>query len=176
MAVLPEAVGPVRIQQSGPSSGRDEAPADGSGADGRVWSSGVGRSRVGKSDSGGANGMSRTGEVLEQLERVIATRRGGSVERSYTSKLLAGGARAAGAKVVEEAGEFVAAAEAESDERVVSEAADLFYHALVLLAVRDLPLARIEAELARRFGVSGLVEKASRASRPVDPLEEAPSA
>jgi phosphoribosyl-ATP pyrophosphohydrolase len=176
MAVLPEAVGPVRIQQSGPSRGRGEAPADGSGADGKVCGAGAGRSRWGNSDSGGAKGMSRTGEVLEQLERVIATRRGASAERSYTSKLLAGGAHAAGAKVVEEAGEFVAAAEAESDERVVAEGADLFYHALVLLAVRDLPLSRIEAELARRFGVSGLAEKASRSSRPVDPLEEAPSA
>jgi phosphoribosyl-ATP pyrophosphohydrolase len=129
--------------------------------------------------------MGRTGVVLAQLEQVIAARRGASADRSYTSRLLHGGVPAAGAKVVEEAGEFVAAAESEADERVVSEAADLFYHALVLLAVRDLPLARVEEELARRFGVSGLEEKASRslrvespdrADRPADPREETPSA
>jgi len=44
----------------------------------------------------------------------------------------------------------------------VAEAADLLYHTLVLLACRDLPLERVEAELARRFGVSGLAEKAAR--------------
>jgi phosphoribosyl-ATP pyrophosphohydrolase len=64
--------------------------------------------------------------------------------------------------VTEEAGELVAAAGSESDDRVVSEAADLVYHTLVLLAARDVPFMRVEAELARRFGVSGLDEKASR--------------
>ena len=68
----------------------------------------------------------------------------------------------AGAKVAEEAEELVRAACGEADDRVVSEAADLVYHALVLLACRDLTLARVEDELARRFGVSGLDEKAAR--------------
>ncbi len=82
--------------------------------------------------------------------------------RSYTTKLLAGGPAAAGAKVSEEAAEFVQAACGETDERVVSEAADLIYHTLVLLACRNVPLASVEDELARRFGVSGLDEKAAR--------------
>ena len=69
---------------------------------------------------------------------------------------------ASGAKVIEEAGEFVAAAGSESEDRVVSEAADLVYHTLVLLAARDVAFTRVEDELARRFGVSGLDEKASR--------------
>jgi phosphoribosyl-ATP pyrophosphohydrolase len=100
--------------------------------------------------------------VLESLERVIASRKGGDSDRSYTARLLAGGVPAAGAKVSEEAGELVRAAAAEPDDRVVAEAADLLYHTLVLLACRDLPLERVEAELARRFGVSGLAEKAAR--------------
>lgn len=100
--------------------------------------------------------------MLGSLEQVIASRRGGDADRSYTARLLAGGLPAAGAKVTEEAGELVDAAAAESDERVVSEAADLVYHTLVLLACRGLPLARVEDELARRFGVSGLAEKAAR--------------
>lgn len=100
--------------------------------------------------------------MLESLEQVIASRKGSDSDRSYTARLLAGGVPAAGAKVTEEAGELVRAATAEPDDRVVAEAADLVYHTLVLLACRDLPLERVEAELARRFGVSGLAEKAAR--------------
>lgn len=113
--------------------------------------------------------MRRLGEVLESLEGVIASRQGGDPARSYTSRLLAGGVAASGAKVTEEAGELVAAAGSESDDRVVSEAADLVYHMLVLLAARNLPLARVEDELARRFGMSGLEEKASRPAREETP-------
>ena len=104
----------------------------------------------------------RPGDVLETLEGVIASRKGGSPEGSYTSRLLAGGVPAIGAKVAEEAGELVRAAAGETDDRVVSEAADLVYHTLVLLAVRDVPLQRVGDELARRFGTSGLAEKAAR--------------
>lgn len=104
----------------------------------------------------------RCGEVLESLEMVIASRKADPTTRSYTSTLLAGGPVAAGAKVTEEAGELVRAACNETDERVVAEAADLVYHTLVLLACRDVPLGRVEDELARRFGVSGLEEKAAR--------------
>lgn len=108
----------------------------------------------------------RVGEVLEALEEVIASRRGESPDRSYTSRLLAGGVSLAGAKVAEEAGELVQAAAAEPTDRVVAEAADLLYHALVLLACRDVSLESVEAELARRFGVSGLAEKAARTTEP----------
>ena len=104
----------------------------------------------------------RRGEVLEALERVVASRKGDSPEKSYTSRLLAGGVPRIGAKVTEEAGELVQAAAGEADDRVVAEAADLLYHTLVLLAARDISLATVEAELGRRFGVSGLEEKASR--------------
>ena len=93
---------------------------------------------------------------------MIASRKADPSARSYTTKLLTGGPEAAGAKVTEEASELVRAAAAETDDRVISEAADLLYHTLVLLACRDVPLARVEEELARRFGVSGLEEKAVR--------------
>jgi phosphoribosyl-ATP pyrophosphohydrolase len=104
----------------------------------------------------------QVGEILEALEQVIAARKGGDAGRSYTAKLLAGGPAAAGAKVTEEAEELVRAAGDEADDRVVAEAADLVYHTLVLLACREISLERVEAELARRFGVSGLAEKAAR--------------
>lgn len=105
----------------------------------------------------------RRGEVLEALERVVASRKGDAPEKSYTARLLAGGVPKIAAKVTEEAGELVQAAAAETDDRVVAEAADLLYHTLVLLAARGLSLAAVEDELARRFGVSGLDEKAARA-------------
>ncbi len=104
----------------------------------------------------------QVGEILEALEQVIAARKGGDASRSYTAKLLAGGPSAAGAKVTEEAEELVRAAGDEAADRVVAEAADLVYHTLVLLACRDVSLEQVEAELARRFGVSGLAEKAAR--------------
>lgn len=103
--------------------------------------------------------------VLHLLEGVIASRRGESADRSYTSRLLAGGVAVTGAKVTEEADELVRAATNESDGRVVAEAADLVYHVLVLLACRGLSLDDVAAELARRFGTSGLAEKASRQGR-----------
>jgi len=106
--------------------------------------------------------MRRLGETLEDLERVVAARKGDPSARSYTSRLLAGGVPAIGAKVTEEAGELVVAAAGETDERVVSEAADLVYHMLVLLACRGVGLSQVEDELARRFGISGLDEKAAR--------------
>jgi phosphoribosyl-ATP pyrophosphohydrolase/phosphoribosyl-AMP cyclohydrolase len=106
--------------------------------------------------------MQRTGDVLEALERVVESRKRDPSTRSYTSTLLAGGVAAIGAKVTEEAGELVQAAASEGDDRVVSEAADLLYHTLVLLVSRGVPLADVERELARRFGVSGLDEKAAR--------------
>jgi len=114
--------------------------------------------------------MRRLGETLEALEAVITARKDAPADRSYTSRLLAGGVPAIGAKVTEEAGELVTAAAAEADARVVSEAADLVYHTLVLLACRGLGVAQVEDELARRFGMSGLEEKASRgASAPSEP-------
>jgi phosphoribosyl-ATP pyrophosphohydrolase len=113
--------------------------------------------------------MRRLGETLQSLEAVIAARKDAPADRSYTSRLLAGGVPAIGAKVTEEAGELVAAAAAEPDARVVSEAADLVYHTLVLLACRGLGLAQVEDELSSRFGISGLEEKASRGVSPEPP-------
>jgi phosphoribosyl-ATP pyrophosphohydrolase len=99
------------------------------------------------------------------LEQTIADRAANPNERSYTSQLLAGGVEKIGGKVIEEAAEVVeAAAEAgeAGREHLVREVGDLVYHLLVLLHHRGCSLADVEAELARRSGVSGLEEKASR--------------
>jgi phosphoribosyl-ATP pyrophosphohydrolase len=103
---------------------------------------------------------------LDQLEETIRQRQlAGEADKSYTAKLLAGGVAKIGPKVTEEAAEVVEAA-AEPDEagreHTIREAADVIYHLMVLLAVRGVKLDEVEAELARRFGMSGLEEKASR--------------
>jgi phosphoribosyl-ATP pyrophosphohydrolase len=104
-------------------------------------------------------------QPLVKLERTIESRAANPNEKSYTSQLLAGGVPKIGAKITEEAAEVVeAAAEAGSEgrEHFLREVGDLVYHLLVLMRYRDCTLIDLEAELARRFGVSGLEEKASR--------------
>ena len=81
---------------------------------------------------------------------VIRERRGADPATSYTARLLAGGPRRPAEKVTEEAGELSAAALAGTDDEVIAEAADLLYHALVLLKARGLGLPAVEAELGRR--------------------------
>ncbi len=109
--------------------------------------------------------MSNTPTILQQLATVIEGRRASRPTGSYTTTLFEGGVEAIGAKVVEEAGELVEAAEAYDGEdraAVIHETADLIYHLLVMMAQCDISLSDIEVELARRFGTSGLREKASR--------------
>lgn len=109
--------------------------------------------------------MNAVPRPLDELEQTIADRAARPSDESYTCLLLAGGVNAIGAKLLEEAAEVVdAAGEPDEEGRAhfVREAADLVYHLLVMLRHRDVSLADVEAELARRAGVSGLEEKASR--------------
>lgn len=113
-------------------------------------------------DAAGATGGQ---PLLPRLEAALQARSRGEGERSYTRSLLDAGAPKIGAKLREEAGELDEALQNESDARVVSEAADVVYHLLVGLLHRDLGFREVEAELARRFGVSGIDEKAARPRR-----------
>jgi phosphoribosyl-ATP pyrophosphohydrolase len=109
--------------------------------------------------------MSDPQRPLDQLEQTIRARKIASDEKSYTAKLLAGGVEKIGRKIIEEAAEVVEAAGEEGEEgrqHTIYEAGDVMYHLMVLLAAREITLAEVEAELARRFGVSGLEEKANR--------------
>jgi phosphoribosyl-ATP pyrophosphohydrolase len=102
---------------------------------------------------------------LDELEKTIADRAANPSAKSYTSNLLAGGVEKIGAKVVEEAAEVVEAAGESGEagrEHFIHEVGDLFYHVLVLMQHKKCSIADLEAELSRRFGVSGLEEKASR--------------
>lgn len=95
----------------------------------------------------------------------IDDRRAHPSQKSYTSQLLLGGLPTISGKIIEEAAEVVDAADEPGDagrQHLVREAADLIYHLLVMLAHRDVGLDDVEAELARRFGISGLEEKSLR--------------
>jgi phosphoribosyl-ATP pyrophosphohydrolase/phosphoribosyl-AMP cyclohydrolase len=100
--------------------------------------------------------------ALGRLDAVLESRRVASAEKSYTKSLYDGGPAKIGAKLREEAGELAEAVANESDERVVSEAADVLFHAMVALRSRGLGIEAVMAELERRAGTSGHVEKARR--------------
>lgn len=104
--------------------------------------------------------------IMRALMEVIRERRSrAGSEKSYVASLMSGGVARIGAKIVEEAAEVVEAGD-EPDEagrtHLVKEVADLVFHAMVLLSYRDADWTDVEAELERRFGTSGLVEKESR--------------
>ncbi|OYX60515.1 MAG: phosphoribosyl-ATP diphosphatase [Sphingomonadales bacterium 32-64-17] len=101
-------------------------------------------------------------DTLIRLEQTIAQRMGASPDSSYVAKLHARGLPVIARKLGEEAVETVIAALSSSEEELVGEAADLLFHLMVLLAEKQVPLSAIMAELDRREGTSGLVEKASR--------------
>lgn len=105
-------------------------------------------------------------EVLSELTVILEQRRGADADSSYVASLYHKGLDAILKKIGEEATETVMAAKdvangANSD-KLIYEVADLWFHSLVLLAQQGLTADDVLAELARRFGVSGHDEKASR--------------
>ena len=99
---------------------------------------------------------------LHDLEQRVAERAKASADESYTRKLLDRGPAHCAKKLGEEAIEMVLAAIGERRDRVISEAADLLYHLLVLLKARGIKLSEVEAALQSRTVQSGLDEKAAR--------------
>lgn len=101
-------------------------------------------------------------DVLQRLAAIIETRRSDKASKSYTKELLDAGPERCARKLGEEAIETIIAGVAADRDALAREAADLLYHLLVLLASQRVPLAVVMAELDRRMGTSGLVEKAAR--------------
>ncbi|MGB2891408.1 MAG: phosphoribosyl-ATP diphosphatase, partial [Albidovulum sp.] len=97
---------------------------------------------------------------IQRLAATIAARKGADPDTSWTAKLLAKGPEKCAEKFGEEAVEAIIEAVRGDRARLTAEAADVLYHLLVMLAARDVTLAEVEAELARREGISGLAEKA----------------
>ncbi|SHM26522.1 phosphoribosyl-ATP pyrophosphatase [Paracoccus solventivorans] len=100
--------------------------------------------------------------ALERLAATVESRRGADPESSWTAKLLSRGPEKCAEKFGEEAVEAIIEAVRGDRARLTSEAADVLYHLLVMLAARGVTLAEVLAELERREGVSGIKEKASR--------------
>ena len=103
-----------------------------------------------------------TREILDRLYGVIMERKKNPREISYTATLLAGGADSIGEKLAEESLELTLAAKEGDKEHTVREAADLIYHAWVMLGLVDVKPDEVLEELNGRFGKSGLEEKAER--------------
>ena len=104
----------------------------------------------------------RTMSEIQTLAATIHSRKGADPDSSWTATLLTKGPEKCAEKFGEEAIEAIIEAVKGDRVKLVSEAADVLFHLLVMLAARDVTLAEVEAELARRAGTSGIAEKAAR--------------
>ena len=100
--------------------------------------------------------------TLEDLYATILARKTADPASSWTAQLLAKGPEKCAEKFGEEAVEAIIEAVKGDAPALTNEAADVLYHLLVMLAARDIPLADVMAELARRQSQSGIAEKAAR--------------
>ncbi len=101
-------------------------------------------------------------DVLSELAQVLEERKAANPEDSYVARLYDKGLDAILKKIGEEATETVMAAKEGNKDQIVYETADLWFHTLVLLAQQELSPNDVLDELGRRFGVSGIEEKANR--------------
>ena len=101
-------------------------------------------------------------DTLNQLAEVLEQRKTQSAEQSYVASLYNKGLDTILKKIGEEATETVIAAKGGDTSQIVYEMADLWFHCMVLLAQQGLHPDDILKELERRFGLSGLEEKARR--------------
>jgi len=102
-------------------------------------------------------------DTLNRLAELLEERKSADPQTSYVAKLYAKGMDSILKKVGEEAAETIIAAKNGDNEHLIYETADLWFHTLVMLAQAGLKPQDILDELARREGLSGLVEKAARA-------------
>ena len=100
--------------------------------------------------------------VLEQLETVLEQRKSAAVDTSYVASLHEKGLDAILKKIGEEATETVLAAKNGDADHIVYETADLWFHSMVMLSHMGISHRQVLDELQRRFGLSGLEEKAQR--------------
>jgi phosphoribosyl-ATP pyrophosphohydrolase/phosphoribosyl-AMP cyclohydrolase len=105
--------------------------------------------------------------IVDRLEQVIIARRdSATAEKSYTRSLIDGGMPKILSKIAEEQEELAEELADGAEDDVVHETADLLFHVMVGLAARRVPVERVWAELGRRFGIGGHVEKAARPPKP----------
>jgi phosphoribosyl-ATP pyrophosphohydrolase len=102
--------------------------------------------------------------IFHQLMKTIEQRKNASSETSYTAKLMHSGTHAINKKIIEEAYETCVAGCGEDVSALTHEICDLIYHTFVLAGFRGVSYEMISDELSRRFGTSGIAEKASRSA------------
>jgi len=101
-------------------------------------------------------------DIIQRLTQELEARKSADPQSSYVAKLYSKGMNAILKKVGEEAAETIIAAKDGSQEDLIYETADLWFHTMVMLAQAGLSAEDVLNELASREGLSGLVEKASR--------------
>ena len=101
-------------------------------------------------------------DTLQRIYAVLEERKQADPESSYVASLYASGLDKILKKVAEEAGETIIAAKNGEPEPLVYETADLWFHVLVMLAHQGIEPQQVLDELERRFGTSGITEKAGR--------------
>jgi phosphoribosyl-ATP pyrophosphohydrolase len=101
-------------------------------------------------------------DILLRLMAVLASRKGADPDSSYVAGLYARGLDAILKKIGEESAETIIAAKSGDEQQIIHETADLWFHCLVMLAQQNLDARQVLDELERRFGVSGIDEKAAR--------------
>ncbi|MDU0459810.1 MAG: phosphoribosyl-ATP diphosphatase [Geobacteraceae bacterium] len=106
--------------------------------------------------------MNSNDDILQAVYRVIIERKTQPAADSYTASLMNKGIDKILKKVGEEATEVIIASKGGKRDEIVYETADLLFHLLVMLGYHDIPVEEVYDELRRRFGTSGIVEKASR--------------
>lgn len=101
-------------------------------------------------------------DIIERLMTVLESRKGAEPEESYVASLYHKGLDSILKKIGEESTETIIAAKSGDKEQIVYETADLWFHCLVLLAQQNIDVRQVLDELDRRFGLSGIEEKAAR--------------
>jgi len=101
-------------------------------------------------------------QIIARVAAIVARRRRERPDKSYVVSLLDAGWPQITAKIMEEAGELCAALPEADKDHTAHEAADVIFHLLVGLEAANVPVDAVFAELRRRFGISGIDEKASR--------------
>ena len=103
-----------------------------------------------------------TNQTLQKLAEILEQRKMANADESYVASLYQSGLDKILEKVSEEAHETIEAAQEKDTEHLIYEVADLWFHCMVLLAHKNVSHEAVLNELDKRFGVSGLVEKAQR--------------
>ena len=101
-------------------------------------------------------------DIIERLMAVLESRKDADPEASYVASLYHKGLDSILKKIGEESTETIIAAKSGDKEQIVYETADLWFHCLVLLAQQNIDVRQVLDELDRRFGKSGIEEKAAR--------------